>query len=286
MAQRIVQYQAALQLAQQAPQLYDLGKLHRQMLEVMGIQDADEIIKLPDDISPKDPVSENMAMLKQEPIKAFLYQDHEAHIAVHMAAAQDPKLQQIIGQSPFAAAIQNAMAAHITEHVAFQYRKELEKQLGVPLPPENEPLPEDIEVQLSQATAMAAQKLLQNNQAEMAQQQAEQEMQNPLTQIQMKELEIKERAQALKEAELEHQKMLDKAKLELEMADKTARIEVDRERIASEDEREGARVGVRLATQIAANNSAETREAIKAGTELAKIASTGLTSRDDNKQGE
>jgi hypothetical protein len=286
MAQRIVQYQAALQLAQQAPQLYDMGKLHRQMLEVMGIQDADEIIKLPDDISPKDPVSENMAMLKQEPIKAFLYQDHEAHIAVHMAAAQDPKLQQIIGQSPFAAAIQNAMAAHITEHVAFQYRKELEKQLGVPLPPENEPLPEDIEVQLSQATAMAAGKLLQNNQAEMAQQQAEQEMQNPLTQIQMKELEIKERAQALKEAELEHQKMLDKAKLELEMADKTARIEVDRERIASEDEREGARVGVRLATQIAANNSAETREAIKAGTELAKIASTGLTSRDDNKQGE
>ena len=286
MAQRIVQYQAALQLAQQAPQLYDLGKLHRQMLEVMGIQDADEIIKLPDDISPKDPVSENMAMLKQEPIKAFLYQDHEAHIAVHMAAAQDPKLQQIIGQSPFAAAIQNAMAAHITEHVAFQYRKELEKQLGVPLPPENEPLPEDIEVQLSQATAMAAGKLLQNNQAEMAQQQAEQEMQNPLTQIQMKELEIKERAQALKEAELEHQKMLDKAKLELEMADKAARIEVDRERIASEDEREGARVGVRLATQIAANNSAETREAIKAGTELAKIASTGLTSRDDNKQGE
>jgi len=286
MAQRIVQYQAALQLAQQAPQLYDMGKLHRQMLEVMGIQDADEIIKLPDDIGPKDPVSENMAMLKQEPIKAFLYQDHDAHIAVHMAAAQDPKLQQIVGQSPFAAAIQNAMAAHITEHVAFQYRKELEKQLGVPLPPENEPLPEDIEVQLSQATAMAAGKLLQRNQAEAAQQQAQQEMQNPLTQIQLKELEIKERAQALKEAELEHQKMLDKAKLEIDMADKTARIEVDRERIASEDEREGARVGVRLATQIAANNSAETREAIKAGTELSKAAVQGLTTRTDNRQGE
>ena len=286
MAQRIVQYQAALQLAQQAPQLYDMGKLHRQMLEVMGIQDADEIIKLPDDIGPKDPVSENMAMLKQEPIKAFLYQDHDAHIAVHMAAAQDPKLQQIVGQSPFAAAIQNAMAAHITEHVAFQYRKELEKQLGVPLPPENEPLPEDIEVQLSQATAMAAGKLLQRNQAEAAQQQAQQEMQNPLTQIQLKELEIKERAQALKEAELEHQKMLDKAKLEIDMADKTARIEVDRERIASEDEREGARVGVRLATQIAANNSAETREAIKAGTELSKAAVQGLTTRNDNRQGE
>jgi hypothetical protein len=281
MAQRIVQYQAALQLAQQAPQLYDMGKLHRQMLEVMGIQDADQIIKLPDDIAPKDPVSENMAILKQEPVKAFLYQDHEAHLAVHMAAMQDPKLQQIVGQSPFAAAIQSAMMAHITEHVAFQYRKELEKQLGVPLPPEDEPLPEDIEVQLSQATAMAAQKLLQNNQAEAAQQQAEEEAQNPLTQIQMKELEIKDRAQALKEKIAEHEMGLEKAKLELDMANKAANIEVQRERIASEDEREGARVGVRLATQIAANNSAETREAMKAGTELSKEAVKGLMQRSD-----
>ena len=284
MAQRIVQYQAALQLAQQAPQLYDMGKLHRQMLEVMGIQDADQIIKLPEDIAPKDPVSENMAILKQEPVKAFLYQDQEAHIAVHMAALQDPKLQQIIGQSPFAAAIGSAMMAHITEHVAFQYRKELEKQLGVPMPPENEPLPEDVEVQLSQATAMAAQKLLQNNQTEAAQQQAEQDAQNPLTQIQMKELDIKDRAQALKEKVAEHEMLLEKAKLELEMANKTANIEVQRERIASEDEREGARVGVRLATQVAANNSAETREAIKSGTELSKEAVRGLIPR--NRGGE
>jgi hypothetical protein len=277
MAQRIVQYQAALQLAQQAPQLYDMGKLHRQMLEVMGIQDADEIIKLPDDIGPKDPVTENMAILKQEPIKAFLYQDHDAHIAVHMAAMEDPKLQQIVGQSPFAAAIQSAMMAHVTEHVAFKYRKDLEKQLGVPLPPEGEPIPEDIEVQLSQATAMAAQKLLQNNQAEMAQQQAEQEAQNPLTQIQMKELEIKDRAQTLKEQIAQHEIALEKAKLELDMANKAANIEVQRERIASEDEREGARVGVRLATQVASNNSAETREAIKAGTQLTIEASRKLT---------
>jgi hypothetical protein len=284
MAQRIVQYQAALQLAQQAPQLYDMGKLHRQMLEVMGIQDADQIIKLPEDIAPKDPVSENMAILKQEPVKAFLYQDQEAHIAVHMAAMEDPKLQQIIGQSPFAAAIDSAMMAHITEHVAFQYRKELEKQLGVPMPPENEPLPEDVEVQLSQATAMAAQKLLQNNQTEAAQQQAEQDAQNPLTQIQMKELDIKDRAQALKEKVAEHEMLLEKAKLELEMANKTANIEVQRERIASEDEREGARVGVRLATQVAANNSAETREAIKSGTELSKEAVRGLIPR--NRGGE
>ena len=281
MAQRIVQYQAALQLAQQAPQLYDMGKLHRQMLEVMGIQDASEIIKLQDDIGPKDPVTENMAILRQEPVKAFLYQDHAAHIAVHMAAAQDPKLLQIIGQSPFAAAIQNAMVAHITEHVAFQYRKDMEKKLGVPLPPEDEPLPEDIEVELSQAVAMAAEKLLQANQAEAAQQQAETEAQNPLTQIQMKELEIKEREQAMKEAELQHKMMFDRAKLELDMANKAANVEVALERIASEDEREGARVGVRLATQIAANNSAETREAMKAGTELAKQAAAGLTNRNN-----
>ena len=115
----VVQYQAAMQLAQQAPNLYDMGQLHRQMLEVLGIKDADQIIKLPDDIKPADPVTENMAILKQEPVKAFKYQDHEAHIQVHLAAAQDPKLQEIVGQSPFAGAIKASLSAHITEHVAF-----------------------------------------------------------------------------------------------------------------------------------------------------------------------
>jgi hypothetical protein len=277
MAQRIVQYQAALQLAQQAPQLYDMGKLHRQMLEVMGIQDADQIIKLPEDIAPKDPVSENMAILKQEPVKAYLYQDQEAHIAVHMAAMEDPKLKQIIGQSPFAAAIGSAMMAHITEHVAFQYRKQVEKQMGVPLPPEDEPMPEDVEVQLSQVTAMAATKLLQANKAEAAQQSAQEEAQNPLTQIQMKELEIKDRAQSLKEEVAKHEMALEKAQLELDMANKAANIEVQRERTEAENEREGARVGVRLATQIAGDNSAEKREGIKAGVELVKEAAKGLT---------
>ena len=277
MAQRIVQYQAALQLAQQAPQLYDMGKLHRQMLEVMGIQDADQIIKLPEDIAPKDPVSENMAILKQEPVKAYLYQDQEAHIAVHMAAMEDPKLKQIIGQSPFAAAIGSAMMAHITEHVAFQYRKQVEKQMGVPLPPEDEPMPEDVEVQLSQVTAMAATKLLQANKAEAAQQSAQEEAQNPLTQIQMKELEIKDRAQSLKEEIAKHEMALEKAQLELDMANKAANIEVQRERTEAENEREGARVGVRLATQIAGDNSAEKREGIKAGVELVKEAAKGLT---------
>jgi len=173
MAQRVVQYQAALQLAQQAPQLYDLGKLHRQMLEVLGIQDADDIIKLPEDIKPKDPVTENMAILKQEPIKAFAYQDHEAHIAVHLAAAQDPKIMQLVGQSPFAAAIQSALAAHITEHVAMQYRVEIQTHLGVEMPDPEATLPEDVEREISRLTAAAAGKLLQKNQAAAATQAAQ-----------------------------------------------------------------------------------------------------------------
>ena len=188
MSQRVMQYQAALQLAQQAPQLYDMGKLHRQMLEVLGISEAAEIIKLPDDIKPKDPVSENMAILKQEPVKAFMYQDHEAHIQVHMSAMQDPKIQQIVGQSPFAGAIQSAMASHITEHVAYQYRKEIQLQLGVEMPSEDQPLPEDTEEEISRLAAEAAQKLLGKNQAEMAQQQAEEAAKDPLTVIQQREL--------------------------------------------------------------------------------------------------
>jgi hypothetical protein len=262
-AQRIMQYQAALQLSQQAPQLYDMGKLHRQMLEVLGIQDASEIVKLPDEIKPKDPVAENMAILKQEPVKAFLYQDHEAHIAVHMAAAQDPKLAQIVGQSPFASAIQSAMAAHITEHVAMAYRKQLEQQLGVPLPPEGEPLPEDIELELSRLTAMAAGKLLQKNQAEAAQQQAQQEAQNPLTQIQLKELEIKE-FEAKADADIKTKK------LELETLKAKDNADLQRERLASENRREGARLGVRVAGDLIDASRSDKNEGVRMGIDLAK----------------
>lgn len=262
-AQRIMQYQAALQLSQQAPQLYDMGKLHRQMLEVLGIQDAVDIVKLPDEIKPKDPVAENMAILKQEPVKAFMYQDHEAHIAVHMAAAQDPKLMQIVGQSPFASAIQSAMAAHITEHVAMAYRKQLEQQLGVPLPPEDEPLPEDIELELSRITAMAAGKLLQKNQSEAAQQQAQQEAQNPLTQIQIKELEIKE-FEAKSDADIKAKK------LELEMLKARDNAELQRERLASENRREGARLGVRVAGDLIDASRQDKNEGVRMGIDLAK----------------
>ena len=263
MAQRVMQYQAALQLAQQAPQLYDLGKLHRQMLEVLGIQDAADIIKLPDDIKPKDPVSENMAIMKQEPVRAFLYQDHEAHIQTHMAAVQDPKLQQIIGQSPFAGAIQSAMMAHITEHVAMQYRVEIEKQMGVPLPSDDEPMPEDVERQLSAVVAQAAAKLLQKDQAEAAQQKAQQQAQDPLVQMQMKELQ-------LKEMEIQQKAALEKSRLELDAMKAKANAEIQRERLHSEDQREGARLGVRVASQIEDAKVKMKLEGARLGVDVAK----------------
>ena len=256
MAQRVTQYQAALQLAQQAPQLYDMGKLHRQMLEVLGIKDAAEIIKLPDDIKPNDPVTENMAIMKQEPVKAFKYQDHEAHIAVHTAAAQDPKIQQIIGQSPFASAIQNALAAHITEHVAFQYRKEIEKQLGVEMPDEDKPLPEDVEEELSKLTAEAAAKVLKKGQAEIAQAEAMKKQQDPLTIIQQREL-------ALKEAEFEHKKQLDIAKLQ-----------TDVQKTKSNEKIQGAKLGIQVATEA---DKAE-KKAIKDGVDIGLNLARDLTS--------
>jgi len=252
MAQRVTQYQSALQLAQQAPQLYDMGKLHRQMLEVLGIQDADDIIKLPEDIKPKDPVAENMAIMKQEPVKAFKYQDHEAHIAVHKAAAEDPKIAQIIGQSPFAAAIQNSMAAHITEHVAFQYRKEMELQLGTSLPDEDKPIPDNVEEQLSKLVAKASEKVLNNSKSEVADQQAKEAQQNPLTVLQQKEM-------ALKEAEFAHKKEMDIAKLKVdaEQKDKDQKIEV-------------AKVATKAISDEQKNKRDQIKQGIQEGIDLAR----------------
>ena len=263
MSQRVMQYQAALQLAQQAPQLYDMGKLHRQMLEVLGISEAAEIIKLPDDIKPKDPVSENMAILKQEPVKAFMYQDHEAHIQVHMSAMQDPKIQQIVGQSPFAGAIQSAMASHITEHVAYQYRKEIQLQLGVEMPSEDQPLPEDTEEEISRLAADAAQKLLGKNQAEVAQQKAEEAAKDPLTVIQQREI-------AIKEQELKHKIEMDRASLDLDATTKIGNLDLQAERIKSENKRAGASIGARIATELDKEQRKDKREGAKLGLEIAK----------------
>lgn len=257
MSQRIMQYQAALQLAQQAPQLYDMGKLHRQMLEVLGIQDADDLIKLPEDIKPADPVTENMMILKQEPVKAFKYQDHEAHLAVHMAAAQDPKIMQMVGQSPFAQVIQQAMAAHITEHVAFQYRREMEKMLGVEMPNEDQPLPEDVEVEISRLAKDAAEKLLKKDQAEAAQKQAQAQQQDPVVQMQQQELQLKAQ-------ELQHKMQLDAAKLKLEA-----------EKITAANQREGAKLGVKLATDLDASQRKDQQAGAKLGVELARELGTG-----------
>ena len=257
MSQRIMQYQAALQLAHQAPQLYDMGKLHRQMLEVLGIQDADDLIKLPEDIKPADPVTENMMILKQEPVKAFKYQDHEAHLAVHMSAAQDPKLAQMIGQSPFAQVIQQAMAAHITEHVAFQYRREMEKMLGVELPSEDQNLPEDVEVEISRLAKDAAEKLLKKDQAEAAQEQAQAQQQDPVVQMQLQELQLKAQ-------ELQHKMQLDTAKLQLEA-----------EKIKATNQREGAKLGVKLATDLDNSQRADQQAGAKLGVELAKELGKG-----------
>jgi hypothetical protein len=263
MAQRVMQYQAALQLAQQAPQLYDLGKLHQQMLEVLGIKDAGDIIKLPDDIKPRDPVTENMAILKQEPVKAFLYQDHEAHIQVHMAAMQDPKIQQIVGQSPFAQAIQSAMLAHINEHVAYGYRAEIEKQMGVPMPGQDEPLPEDVELELSRVVAQAAGKLLQKNQSEAAQQQAQQAAQDPLVQMQQEELQIKK-------TEVTGKLDLANKKLQADTALKVENLKLQRDRLKSEDQRAGAQIGARIATQMQTDSVKQKMEGARLGVEVAK----------------
>ena len=252
LSQRVVQYQAALQLAQQAPQMYDLPELHRQMLLVLGIQDPGKIIPDQNDKKPMDPVSENMAILSGKPIKAFLYQDHEAHIQVHMSAMQDPKIMQLVGQSPMASQIQAAAMAHINEHIGFQYRKEIEKQLGVELPPVDEELPADIEVQLSKLMADAAARLLQKDQAEAQQQQMQQKMQDPVVQAQMQDLQIKQQ-------EVQRKAMKDQEDLRL----KEQQQEIELERIKSQERIAGVNAGIKAASQKQTNDQRGDYDAAK-----------------------
>ncbi len=252
LSQRVVQYQAALQLAQQAPQMYDLPELHRQMLLVLGIQDPGKIIPDQNDKKPMDPVSENMAILSGKPIKAFLYQDHEAHIQVHMSAMQDPKIMQLVGQSPMASQIQAAAMAHINEHIGFQYRKEIEKQLGVELPPPDEELPADIEVQLSKLMSDAAARLLQKDQAEAQQQQIQQKMQDPVVQAQMQDLQIKQQ-------EVQRKAMKDQEDLRL----KEQQQEIELERIKSQERIAGVNAGIKAASQKQTNDQRGDYDAAK-----------------------
>ena len=263
MSQRLVQYQAAFQMSQSAPQVYNIPRLHRQMLEVLGIKNAEKLVPMPDDDTrkPRDPVSENMDMLNGKPVKAFIYQDHEAHIAVHMSAMQDPKIMQMVGQSPNAQGIAAAAAAHIQEHLAFEYRRQIEQMAGVPLPPPNAEMDEQTELAVSRLAAAASAQLLQKNQAEAAQQQAQQMAQDPMVQMQQAELDIKK-------GELE----LKKQKLAIEAADKADRIDIEEKRIASQQEIAGLQVGAKVATDQANLSSKEQLEGLRIGVQVAKEA--------------
>jgi hypothetical protein len=231
MAQRVVQYQAALQLAQGAPQLYDLPRLHRQMLDVLGIPNADKLVPLPDDQKPKDPVSENMDALKGTPMKAFIYQDHQAHITTHMSFLQDPKIAQMIGQNPIGQQLQAAMMAHVAEHLGFQYRQEIEQRIGLPLPTPEQQLSEPEEYAMARYVAQAAQQVLQIHQSEAAQQQAQQIAQDPLVQLQAQDLQIKD---------AEQQRKAQKDAIDAKIAEK--RLNVEQQRIAVDAQKEGIKL--------------------------------------------
>jgi hypothetical protein len=216
MAQRVVQYQAAFQMAQSAPQIYDLPYLHRQMLETLGIKQADKIVPTAEDQKPRDPVSENMGALTGKPLKAFIYQDHEAHLAAHQSFMQDPMIMQAIGQNPMAQQLMASLQAHIAEHLGFMYRKQIEERLGVPLPPPEEQLPEEVEVQLARLVADAGKQLTQMHQQQAAQQQAQQQAQDPLFQLQQAELQVKQAEVQRKTAKDQADIAIDEKKLQLE----------------------------------------------------------------------
>ena len=266
MSQKVVQYQAVMQMAQASPDLFDMKELNRQMLEALGVKNVDLLIPPEDEVKPQDPVTENMAIINGKAAKAFITQDHQAHIQTHMAAAQDPKMQQLLAQAPNAQAIAAAFQAHIAEHVAFEYRHQIEQQLGAPLPEADEELPADIEYDLSNIIAAAAQKLLQKDQAEAQQQQAQQQAQDPLLQIQQKELELAERKQAMEE-----QKAMFEAQMkDREMAIKEQELAIERERIASLERQAGARIGAEAArVQLVESNKKELAGA-KIGVDAAK----------------
>ena len=258
MSQRVVQYQAVIQMAQMAPDIYDLPQLHRRMLDVLGIKNADKLVPLEEDQKPTDPVSENQNVLKGKPLKAFMYQDHQSHIQVHMMLMQDPLIQQFIGQNPRAPAIQAALTAHVAEHVGYMMRQKIEQQLGMPLPPEDEKLPPNVEIALSGMMAQAANQVLMQDQAKAAQMQAQQQQQDPVVQMQLQELQLK-----AKEVELKEKKMMIDAaiaadKQELEEQKVTGRLELDALKVGAqinesktksqfEQERAGLEIGIDIA---------------------------------------
>ena len=250
MAQRIMQYQAVIQLAQQAPQIYNLPMLHRQMIEVLGVKNAEKLVPTEDDQTPRDPISENMAFLNGEPTKAFIYQDHDAHIAAHQSFMQDPKIAATIGQNPMAQQMQAAIMAHIAEHLAFQYRKNVEEQVGVPLPAPNERMPEDVEVQLSRLVAQGSAQLLQKNMAEAQQAQAQQQAQDPMIQMQQAELQIKQAEVQRKAQKDQRDAELAQEKLQLERDRIEVEASKEMQRIQSQEKQTSAKIQSTVLSQL------------------------------------
>jgi hypothetical protein len=257
MAQKIVQYQAVFQLAQASPQLYNMPLLHRQMLDVLGIKNAEKLVPMDEDQKPTDPVTENQNILMMKPVKAFMYQDHQAHITVHMSAMQDPKIMSLLQNNPMAQQLQSAMMAHVNEHLGFEYRKQIEQQMGQALPPQKDEAGEDInmdprvEAQLAPMLAQAAQRLLQQNQAQVQQQQAQQQMQDPLVQMQMQELQIKTQEQQRKAA-----------KDQMDMMLRQQQQQIERERIAAQIEAENKKLQIDAAK--ATSSTAHDRQKLMA----------------------
>jgi hypothetical protein len=263
MSQKVVQYQAVLQLAQTAPQLYDMPLLHRQMLDVLGIKNYTKLVPTEDDTRPRDPITENQNILMGKPVKAFLYQDHQAHIAVHMGAMQDPKVQEIIGQNPQAQMMQAAMMAHINEHVGFEYRKQMEATMGITLPNYEEDddiqIPKEMEVKISQAAAQATQQLVSQHMQEAQQQQAQQQMQDPIIQMQMQELQIKQ-------AEVQRKIAKDQA----DAAARMAQLEIEKQRIDAQKEIAGANMAIKVETDRMKIDRQQESEGFRATLDLHK----------------
>jgi len=283
MSQKVVQYQAVLQLSQTAPQLYDLPYLHRQMIETLGVKNAEKIVPAPDDQKPRDPITENMDAMTGKPLKAFMYQDHEAHIQIHMALGQDPKIAQQIGQNPMAQQITQSLQAHIMEHVAFQYRREIEKQLGAALPPlpqtdqDEYDLPPEFEVQLSQLAAAAAARLLQKDQAEAQMQQAAQQQQDPLVQMQMMDLQIKQMQAQVKAQQLQMDAQIRMADQQrkaqkdiMDAAAKADELELRKAEISGQQQLEAARLGVDIQKDKAALSAKQQIEGVRLGLDIGK----------------
>jgi hypothetical protein len=243
MAQRIMQYQAAMQLAQQAPQLYDLGQLHRQMLEVLGIKDAETIVPPQDEVPPVDPVTAVQNILNGKPVQAYEFQDHQAHIQTLTSAQQDPNVQAKVQQSPNAQVIQSAGSDYIMQHLALQFRDQVEREMGVELPPVGEPLPADVEKRISSLVAEAAQRVATTNAAQAEQQRIQEQAQDPLILAKQKELEIKEK-------QVEGKLKIDESKLAIDAAKAVANKELEEKRIDAQQESTGLKIGQQIASDL------------------------------------